>query len=401
MRALAGNLLVAGLSILFGLGVLEVAARIILWSRPPGKSGEQAAYTIFDPILGWRNKPGASVEYNRREYRTSVRINTLGFRDVERARTKPADRGRVLVLGDSFVEAYGVELEEGFTRRLEAIAGEAGCPVDVVNAGVHGYSTDQEALWYEREGKDLGADVTIIAPYYNDFVHNVRDRYSGSIKPLVEVHDGVLVPVNTPLPEPPPKPANPAAPAPRPVEGSALRALVLERLLRGAPQWYARLADAGFVEAYEPDGLSDEMRVYRNRGNNPLIESAWTRTASILASLADAVRASGGKPVILHVPARFEVSDRAFDLTILRYGLDREAWDPGRVSQRLAEIAENTGFAFLDPTEALRASSGLTRGEPYFPVDGHWNRLGHDVVARELFSFLRGSSLVSCARARQ
>src|SRR6186713_2448947 len=138
MRAIGGNLLLAILSFLLGLTVLEVGARIVLWSRPPGKSGEQAVYTKFDPVLGWRNKPGASVVYNRREYRTTVTINALGFRDVERSLAKPADRPRVLVLGDSFIEAYGVELEESLTRRLEAVAGEAGCLVDVMNAGVHG-----------------------------------------------------------------------------------------------------------------------------------------------------------------------------------------------------------------------------------------------------------------------
>jgi len=398
IRGLLGNILLGLLSCILGLGVLEAGARRALSARPPGKSGEQAAYTLFDPVLGWRNKPGASVVYNRREYRTTVEINALGFRDIERTGTPPADRPRVLVLGDSFIEAYGVERDEGLTRRLESIAAEAGCAVDVVNAGVHGYSTDQEALWYLREAEPLGADIVVIAPYYNDLLHNVRERYSGSIKPLVEVREGVLVPVNTPLPEPPSRAPVSAPPAPRAIQGSALKALVVERLLMGAPQWYARLAGFGLVEPYEPDAAPDEIRVYRGRGRNPEIERAWARTAEILGSLANTIRARQARPVMVHVPARFEVSDRAFDLTLLRYGFARDAWDTSRVRTRLSEIAASTGFSFLDLTPALRASASLTKGEPYFPVDGHWNRRGHDAAARSLFSFLRDRSLLACGR---
>ena len=392
------NLALVGLSCIVGLVVLEVAARIILGARPPGKSGEQAVYTLFDPVLGWRNKPGASVTYNRREYKTTVEINALGFRDVERSVPKPAERPRVLVVGDSFVEAYSVERDQSLTRRLEALAAESGCPVDVVNAGVHGYSTDQEALWYVREAEPLAADVVVIAAYYNDLLHNSRDRYSGSPKPRVEVRDGVITPVNTPLPEPeaPKAPAGPAAR--RPIEGSALNTLVVERLFMGAPRWHARLARLGFVEAYEPDSVPDELRVYRSRGRNPEIEAAWTITEEILGSLGNTIRSRGARAVLAHVPARFEVSDRAFELTVLRYGLERSAWDPSRVSARLGEIASRTGFAFLDLAPPLRDAAGGSAGEPYFPYDGHWNASGHEVAARALLAFLRERSLVGCGR---
>lgn len=392
------NLALAGLSCLVGLVVLEVAARIILAARPPGKSGEQAVYTLFDPVLGWRNKPGASVVYNRREYKTTVEINALGFRDVERSVAKPPGRPRVLVIGDSFVEAYSVERDQSLTRRLEALATESGCPVDVVNAGVHGYSTDQEALWYEREAGPLGADVVVIAAYYNDLLHNARDRYSGSPKPRVEVREGVLSPINTPLPQPAP-PKAPSGPAPRrPIEGSALKALIVERLFMGAPLWHARLARLGLVESYEPDSVPDELRVYRSRGRNPEIEAAWSNTEQILGSVGNTIRSRGSRAVLAHIPARFEVSDRAFELTILRYGLERSAWDPSRVRTRLEEIASRTGFSFLDFTPALRAAVSLSAGEPYFPYDGHWNASGHDVAAGALFAFLREQSLVECGR---
>jgi hypothetical protein len=83
---------------------------------------------------------------------------------------------------------------------------------------------------------------------------------------------------------------------------------------------------------------------------------------------------------------------------MLRYGLDRSAWDPSRVRSRLAGIAASTGFSFLDLTPPLRAGVGFIVGEPYFPYDGHWNARGHDLAARALFAFLREGSLLPCAK---
>lgn len=99
VNSLAVNLALLAAATAAGVGVLEVAARVIVTGRPPGRSGEQAAYTAFDPVLGWRNRPGASVTYNRREYKTRVEINSLGFRDIERT-------GQIL---DAFADAVRVD----------------------------------------------------------------------------------------------------------------------------------------------------------------------------------------------------------------------------------------------------------------------------------------------------
>jgi len=395
VKALAVNLVLLAAATAAGVGILEVAARVIVTGRPPGRSGEQAAYTAFDPILGWRNRPGASVTYNRREYKTRVEINSLGFRDIERSpRKKPGTR-RVLVMGDSFIEAYAVERDKGITRRAEDSAARAGCPAEVINAGVHGYSIDQEYLWYRQEGRALDADIVVMAVYYNDIVQTVRTRYWGSPTPLLEVRDGELAPVNTPL-EPPP-PTVPEAPKKRRIEGSALKFLVLERLMTGAPRFYAQLARRGLVAPYEPDSLPDELRVYKRRGQLAEVRAAWTRTGEILDAFADAVRADGAIPVVAHIPASFEVVDEDWDHTLMNYGLSPEVWDRSLVRNRLRELSQNSRSHFVDFTDELRASLGGWGGTPYFRHDGHWNDLGNDVAGQALVSFLRRNLLLRCS----
>ena len=48
-----------------------------------------------------------------------MQINREGLRDVEHQYAKPPGVFRILVLGDSFVEAMHVPLESTFPRRLE------------------------------------------------------------------------------------------------------------------------------------------------------------------------------------------------------------------------------------------------------------------------------------------
>lgn len=398
----AGNLALLGTSVLLGLGALEIGARVIIARRPIITSGEQGIYSRFDPLLGWRNRPGASVRYSRRDYRTNVAINSLGFRDVERSMTKAPGTTRVLALGDSFIEAYTVELEESVTRRAEAIGRSQGCPVEVVNAGVHGYSTDQEALWFLNEGAALQPDVVVVFTYYNDIIHNVRERYWGSPKPLTVVVDGKIVTTNLPLPGwSASREAAGLREKPREaIKGSALRSLLLERLVVGAPRLYNRLASLGLWEAWQPEGLPDELRAYKTTGRGPEFEEAWARTRAILKALADGVRQAGAVPVLAHVPAQFEISERDWNLTTMKYGLDPDAWDRALVRERLMGIAAAGGWAFLDLTRALRAATSVLGGEVYLPYDGHWNPRGHDVAAKALMAFLGEKGLVRCPSPR-
>ena len=394
----AVKLLLLSGGLLAGFGVLEAGARVIIARRPLVTSGEQAVYSQTDPVLGWRNRPGASVRYSRRDYQTQVAINSLGFRDVERKAARAPGFGRLLALGDSFIEAYTVELEESVTRRAEALSLSEGCRLDVINAGVHGYSTDQEALWYLREAEPFAPDVVLLYFYYNDILNNVRGNYWGSPKPVVNVVDGQLKPVNLPLPEPSRTTESLGVQIrpPSPIEGSAFKALLSERLVMGAPTHYNRLARSGLWAPLEPDAIPDELRAYKARGQLGEFDEAWARTAEILKSLGDVARARHAAPVLVHIPARFEISERDWQLTLLRYGIDPQAWDRGLVRRKLEEVASSTGWTFLDLTPALRAATTPLGEEPYLRYDGHWNALGHDAAARATLTFLRERKLLPC-----
>ncbi|RME54126.1 MAG: hypothetical protein D6795_04580 [Deltaproteobacteria bacterium] len=83
---------------------------------------------------------------------------------------KPVGCLRILVLGDSVTFGFGVAQEETYPRRLEQ-ALQAALPdrrVEVINAGVGGYSIYNEAGWMEEYGFSLTPDVVLVGFCMND-----------------------------------------------------------------------------------------------------------------------------------------------------------------------------------------------------------------------------------------
>ncbi len=98
-----------------------------------------------------------------------LRVNARGLRSPDFEIPKPVGTHRVLVLGDSVTFGWGVEEEQNFSRRLErALRSRLACPVEVVNSGVSGYGTVEEADYFSHEGLDLEPDVVLIYYVEND-----------------------------------------------------------------------------------------------------------------------------------------------------------------------------------------------------------------------------------------
>ncbi len=375
--------------------VLEGAARIRRARRGGGKeAGEAAQYNEYDPLLGWRKKPGARVTYHRREYTVDLAINSRGLRDPERPYEAPPGTLRVLALGDSFLEGYTVPLEQTVTQVLERELLAQRCPAQVINGGTQAYSTDQEYLFYRSEGVKYAPQVVAVFFYYNDVVYNDRQEYFQTPKPIFEMGGGTLRLHRYPVkPWAPSQAASDAPAVEQPEGGSALLEWLRDRLWYGAPRAYNALARIGLWRPMPKVPIRLELRVYERRPE-PLIEDAWAKTQAILHALAGEVRASDAQLLLVGIPSRFEVDDGSWRLTRALYGVDEQSWDRGRVMARLGDIARQEGIAFLDLTAPLRAS----KEAPYFTYDGHWTAAGHATAARALLETIRAAGwLERCA----
>src|ERR1700730_7624423 len=165
----------------------EVALRLFA-PRLGVEVDEKNRFYRFDHDLGWT--PLENVTRVEKENRYVVHQNQFGLRapdDMQLKRT--SGRKRVLVLGDSYVWGVGASQEELFTAP-EVSRTDA----ELINCGVSGYGTDQEYLFYLREGQKFDVDQVVVAfTLYNDVENNLNSKHYSYLKPYFTLNDGQLV----------------------------------------------------------------------------------------------------------------------------------------------------------------------------------------------------------------
>jgi hypothetical protein len=166
------NSIIVIASLLFTYGLLEVLFRIF------GLGGGVCMRP--DPILGTMFIPGA-------KYRQSIegfsegKINSRGLREYEYSYAKPDNTYRIVILGDSFTEAFQVALDSTYHQILERSlnAKNKMKKYEVIALGKSGMGTLEEVLWYQMEGRNFHPDLVLCAFYLgNDFRDNSRELSS-------------------------------------------------------------------------------------------------------------------------------------------------------------------------------------------------------------------------------
>jgi hypothetical protein len=298
--------------------VCEGAARLVLpaW-KPPPASG--VPFFRPDPRLGWALREGWTGEFPLPHRTTHVAISEQGFRDAARAPHPPSGKNRVLVLGDSFGFGFGVEHEETFERRLETLRPD----LEVVNAAVPGYGTDQELLLLEERGLALRPDLVLVLFHPNDLLNNEWPRQYGYPKPVFRVDGDGLRLDNVPVPG-----------------GRAYRLLL--RTVRSS-----FLLNRLWLLTIEPT---------QNMHESPRL--AWDVTERLLVRLRDESSKAGAHFVVVTFPW---IDDRTNAALV-------------RVNAFLAK----DGLPHVDLGPDVVANENLERSTE------HWTPAGHEAVARIL-----------------
>jgi hypothetical protein len=181
INQIVGFVLVAIFGIIVALLVLEIGLRLIPQAQLDAlveRSSQRLALYRLDPRIGWSLKPeGETVITTRDDRSIPIQINSLGLRDTEHPYQKPPGVFRILMLGDSFTEALDVKLEESYPYLVEqCLTDRLNMPVEVINAGVSGYGTPEEYLFYINEGVKYQPDLVVWMLYTgNDFTDLFRN----------------------------------------------------------------------------------------------------------------------------------------------------------------------------------------------------------------------------------
>ena len=160
------SLLVFSSSLIISALTGELILRFLGYQGAPQTSISNI-YPVDDPVVDWRYIPNSEFTIGRVAYR----FNRAGFRDVGHTAERLPQIKRIVVVGDSVTEGYGVEWESVFTGILQtALAGQA----ETINLAAGGLNTPQEVHLLEREGLRYKPDLVVL-----NFILNDADFYSG------------------------------------------------------------------------------------------------------------------------------------------------------------------------------------------------------------------------------
>lgn len=159
-------------SLIFTIAVAEVMCRII-----PLSNDSDPTYKLAHDVLPYSMKPNSeaiSIHGN------TIKINSHGLRDYEYSYEKAEGVFRILVLGDSIEFAYGVKMEDGYTkaleRRLNALKNKKYKAIEIINTGHPVFNTLDRYNYLRLYGLKYAPDMLIVSLNSSDFAVGVSKR---------------------------------------------------------------------------------------------------------------------------------------------------------------------------------------------------------------------------------
>jgi lysophospholipase L1-like esterase len=367
-------------------------------------SGAEAVPTlVIDEHMGWAreaNQHGFVIQRVPDVFKTRFQTNSLGMRDREHAIAKNGHR-RIIGLGDSITEGFGVEEDEIYLKVLESkyLAG-----VDVWNLGVVGYSTDQELEQLRQVIDIYHPDVVTLAFYFNDLAENtVRaarwEPYYG--KPFFTLADSGPVLTNADALRREKSRDITERQRINPVR-RFLNNVALYRLAKYARTTYRnskaqarRAARRGPPSDRVPkwSDLDNLYRVKESAGR----DSAFRLAEGLLREINRICNSRGVTFVLTYVPAPIDAIPGMMQTQLKLMGESEpdSLFDPAVLENKLAEIARRDSIRFVPMVSRFRNTADPSAlFLPHVPKDPHLGREGHRVVAQALAEYLTAENLL-------
>ena len=382
-------------TIVLVLGTLEASLRLFGPILPGNYTS--GAYLERHPIYGFFHVPNYEGWQHSSEYFARVRFSPLGLRDPRTSYEKPPGTFRILLLGDSFMEAIQVEQHETtaavLERRLRAARPDLNA--EVINAGVAGWSTGIEGLYLDNEGYRFQPDLVLVSFFIGNDLHDnyyklqlAGDDLDLAVKPYFGLDKSGTVIIRNPPPAPPPPTG--LLPLMRSCcqLWNVFETGVLNRFGNGlgnTPLWAAAPMEAHTRALYDAEPAGEW-------------KEGWEITNQLFGKLKARTDAMGVPLAVMAIPDSPQLSETEWREMVGGHRVTRGRAELTAPNQQLAQITARYGLPLLDVLPVLQQESGGQPRRFYFQTDQHWNRDAHAIAARELERFLTERGLVPAPR---
>jgi hypothetical protein len=303
--------------------------------------------------------------------------NSAGMRDHEHDLQKPPGVYRILVLGDSFMEANQVEFEDAFVSVLEQrLRDAAGIPIEVVNASVSGWGTDDELTYLMREGIKYRPDLVLVAmTLHNDVSDNLLEEYHEFRNGRIEQRPATLVP------------------------WPSYFILKVKEWMASHSHLYhvmIRATRANWVST-EARNLESHVGSLLRRMPDDRIRAGWEMTRQLLQKMRQTADTVNARVVVTLLPLSVQVYPETLPGFLASNGLKEADVDLFKPQEMMKAIGENIGVSTIDLYSVFRDTKAKCSCPLFVQSDGHWNKLGHQIAAEEAARDLLHAGLIGPA----
>lgn len=370
---------------------IEITLRITLRNRPNRWINYQ------DEILGWAHYPNGRGIIRAADFTVNIAINSDGLRDREFTVEKPGNTFRAIILGDSYVQAMGVNIEDSFQKitekRLNNELGKNNLNYEVMDAGVGGYSTDQELLFFRYRLKKYGPDLVLLAFYIgNDILGNGEYAFSKLLhrpirKPYFVLSNHKLVLRNFPYKKPDivARNSNLLRSSGLKIQRDILEHSIVYRVTRDFLEKFPIILAlfTNIQHAVEPLS-ANEIKLMTE--DTPELEESWEITRQLLLELNKEVKDTGSEFAVIIIPRKEQIE-------LSPYVSKEQLRLLDETERKIFDFLNTNGIKSIDLLGLLRKDY-LRNKKEFTYHDGHFNILGHRVVGDIVFSWLVNNKMI-------
>jgi hypothetical protein len=359
------------------------------------------SFDRYVPGKGVTYLPGAYYRHTKEGFSQGY-INSHGFRDYERTYDKPANSFRILILGDSYVEALQVPLEDAFPALLEKKLneGSTGTKFEVLNLGQSGFGTADAYMRYLNFGVTYSPDLVLLAFLTgNDIRDNSKFLSRESLASYFAHDEKGKLQLDRSLFEEYERNLTFSKKAFQYIKRrSYLASLISERLYLLSLElrersFIARSAESQHSGSQPKLDVFSPFNIYLSNPGNRWNE-AFAVTKGLLRQFRDSVEGNGSRFVLLTLSNAEQVHPEVQHKIREDYGL---AFDFERPDRIIGEFAAKEQITHLELMSSFR-DHHLRTGEYLHgfggSTGGHWNENGHRFAAEKIFHFLRQKHLL-------
>lgn len=300
------------------------------------------------------------------DFSVTFTTNSFGMRNQEIKMKKPKDTFRILVLGDSFTEGWGVNDNDTYSAIMQSIFMKQQKKIEVLNAGVGSYSPYLELHYLVKKGIALDPDLVIMMVSTND-LHD--DYLYGGWEAHLALREKILPNTHNAIP--------------KPMIGQRTNMNNLLGLSKSFSYMYTHIKSHYDTkhEQFSYENLSHDNTINVNAAEWKGYEDTYNLVIANLLLTRDFLRKTQ-VPFIVTTDSRgmyHNGKEWVPGRTVWGYETGK-TYDPKPI-KIIAKAAQKYNIPYIDMYGALQQSNATPL---YYATDGHWTAKAHKVVGQTI-----------------